>query len=405
MRQSEGAARLTEASAVKPSGRRLGRALRRRRRLRAGVAQLIYVLAGIVLAVLLPHTSVGFTVAGPQATEMLAALGGGLLAVIGIAFSLLFLVVQFGPTTFGHRLNLFQGSRFVWNVFGFFTGTILFAFTAVFSIGDAAQTSGLVPVVAIVLVLLSIVLFRLLMTHALAAIRLPSILAQVSEQGQGVIQGVYPDAFGTATGDGRVEAPGGPFSEVRWPGRPAVLQMIEVASLVSRVTALKGAVVFQVAVGDVLQERAVVARVYGSDPDALVHAVLRALQTGQERTFDQDPGFAFRVLSDIGLRALSPAINDPFTAVQSIDAIEGLLRTLALRDLTVGDVGEGGELRVAFVLPTWEDYLALAMDELIEAAQAATVHQRLEMLLRDLVDLVPEERRPPLVARLDAGRF
>ena len=388
-----------------PPGRRLGRALRRRRRLRAGVAQLIYVLAGIALGVLLPHTTVRFTVAGPQATEMLAALGAGLLAVMGIAFSLLFLVVQFGPTTFGHRLNLFQGSRFVWNVFGFFTGTILFAFTAVFSVGDAARTSGLIPVVATILLLTAIALFRLLMTRALAAIRLPSILVQVSEQGQRVIQGVYPDELGAAPSGSRVAEPGALSQEVRWPGRAAVLQLIEVASLVNRVTVLNGAVVFQVAVGDVLQERAVVARVCGSDPAALARAVLASLQTGQERTFDQDPGFAFRVLCDIGLRALSPAINDPFTAVQSIDAIEGLLRTLAFRDLAVGDVAVGGELRVAFVLPTWEDYLGLAMDELIEAANAATVHRRLEKLLRDLIDLVPEERQPPLVARLRAERF
>ena len=336
---------------------------------------------------------------------MLAAFGAGLLALMGIAFSLLFLVVQFGPTTFGHRLNLFQGSRFVWNVFGFFTGTVLFAFTAVFSVGDAAQTSGLVPIVATVLLLIAIALFRLLMTRALGAIRLPSILVQVSEQGQRVIQGVYPDELGAAPRGGRVEEPGGPSREVRWPGRAAVLQMIEVASLVNRVTALDGAVVFQVAVGDVLQQRAVIARVYGRDPDALARAVLKSLQTGQERTFDQDPSFAFRVLCDIGLRALSPAINDPFTAVQSIDAIEGLLRTLAFRDLTVGDVVVAGELRVAFVLPTWDDYLALAMDELTEAANAATVHRRLEKLLRDLIDLVPEKRRPPLAARLGAGRF
>ena len=153
MRQSEGAARLTDAPAVQPPVRRLGRALRRRRRLRAGVAQLLYVLAGIALGILLPHTSVAFTVAGTQATQMLAALGAGLLALQGIAFSLLFLVVEFGPSTFGHRLNLFQGSRSVWNVFGFFTGAILFAFTAVFSVGDAAQTSGLVPVAATILLL------------------------------------------------------------------------------------------------------------------------------------------------------------------------------------------------------------------------------------------------------------
>ena len=107
---------------------------------------------------------------------MLAAFGAGLLALMGIAFSLLFLVVQFRPTTFGHRLNLFQGSRLVWNVFAFLTGTVLFAFTAVFSVGDAAKTSGLVPIVATSLLLTAIALFRLLMTRALAPISVPSIL-------------------------------------------------------------------------------------------------------------------------------------------------------------------------------------------------------------------------------------
>jgi uncharacterized membrane protein len=55
--------------------------------------------------------------------------------------------------------------------------------------------------------------------------------------------------------------------------------------------------------------------------------------TGQERTFGQDPLFAFRLLADIGLRALSPAVNDPATAVQVLDTIQSLLAPLATRDL------------------------------------------------------------------------
>jgi uncharacterized membrane protein len=79
----------------------------------------------------------------------------------------------------------------------------------------------------------------------------------------------------------------------------------------------------------------VVADLHGGE--ASDAAVLGALVTGQERTFYQDPLFAFRLLSDIGLRALSPAVNDPATAVQVLDTIQSLLLALANRDLDVAD--------------------------------------------------------------------
>jgi uncharacterized membrane protein len=69
-------------------------------------------------------------------------------------------------------------------------------------------------------------------------------------------------------------------------------------------------------------------------------AVLGGLVTGQERTFHQDLLFAFRLLVDIGMRALSSAVNDPATAVQALDTIEGLLRPLVLRDLDVAEIAD-----------------------------------------------------------------
>ena len=51
----------------------------------------------------------------------------------------------------------------------------------------------------------------------------------------------------------------------------------------------------------------------------------------RQRTIDQDPAFALRMLVDIAIRALSPAVNDPTTAVQSLDRIEGLLVELYRR--------------------------------------------------------------------------
>ena len=65
---------------------------------------------------------------------------------------------------------------------------------------------------------------------------------------------------------------------------------------------------------------------------------MKAIRTGAERTFEQDPALAFRVLVDIALRALSPAVNDPTTATQVLDNVESLLRALVGRDLDVGEV-------------------------------------------------------------------
>ena len=106
-------------------------------------------------------------------------------------------------------------------------------------------------------------------------------------------------------------------------------------------------------------------------------AVLRGLVTGPERTFDQDPLLAFRLLADIGMRALSSAINDPATAEQVLDTMESLLRALVARDLDVADVADdAGTVRVVLALPSWDDYLGIGLDDLIESADQSPMVPR-----------------------------
>jgi uncharacterized membrane protein len=128
---------------------------------------------------------------------------------------------------------------------------------------------------------------------------------------------------------------------------------------------------------------------------------VNALTVGEERTYEQDPLFAIRVLADIALRALSPAVNDPTTAVQALDAMDGLLRALATRELDIGRVtGRDGTLRVTLVLPTWEDYLAVALDEIIALREISpNVSRRILRLLDELEAITPVGRHPVLAAR------
>ena len=120
-------------------------------------------------------------------------------------------------------------------------------------------------------------------------------------------------------------------------------------------------------------------------------AVLAGLVTGPERTFHQDPLFAFRLLADIAMRALSPAVNDPATAAQVLDSIESLLQALVSRDLDVADVTDsGGTVRVVLALPSWDDYLRTALDDLIESAsRSPMVLLRAQTLLTSLLNAAP----------------
>jgi uncharacterized membrane protein len=86
--------------------------------------------------------------------------------------------------------------------------------------------------------------------------------------------------------------------------------------------------------GETIQDGQLVAIIRGGDGIS-DRDVIGALAVGTERTFEQDPALALRVFADIALRALSPAINDPTTAVQVLDGIDSLLRVLATRELDV----------------------------------------------------------------------
>jgi uncharacterized membrane protein len=95
-------------------------------------------------------------------------------------------------------------------------------------------------------------------------------------------------------------------------------------------------------------------------------------------------------LVDIGIRALSPAIDDPTTAVQALDQIEDLLRRLGGRQLDRGQAFDTlGMLRLTFPVPTWEGYLALSFDEIRQyGATSVQVVRRLRAARVGLADTI-----------------
>ena len=379
-----------------PAAGRPGRFDRPHRRLRAGLVQLLFAVAGLGLGLLLPRITAAPTVASSRVTETLIGVGFGVLGLVSIIFSLLFLVVQWAFSSLSPRLNLFRDDPIVWRTFGLAVGVFVFSVTAALVIGNDPEVSVIVPAAEVIAVLAAVALIRALQVKAFTSIQLAPTLSAIAARGRGILDDLYPQP---GPSDRDRAAPLPPLRRaVTWPRRQAILQQLDVRRLAG--AAGSAVIVLRAQIGDTLQEGAVVAALHGGD--ASDAAVLAGLVTGQERTFGQDPLFAFRLLADIGLRALSPAVNDPATAVQVLDTMQSLLAPLASRDLDVAEIADdAGAVKVVLALPSWDDYLRTALDDLIESGSGSPmVLLRARALLADLLAAAPPQRRSSITWRL-----
>jgi uncharacterized membrane protein len=341
--------------------------------------------------------------AGNRLVEPLFTLGIGVIGVVSLVYSLLFGVVQWSASSFTPRLRLFRGDPLVWRTFAFAIGVFVYCATAALASANQSRVSVVVPGTAIVGVLATVAFIRQLQVRAFLSLQLAHVLEAVSTEGRAVIDDVYPartsDQGTVPAGHTALSAP--LHQTVVWSGRSGVVQQLDLLPLIDAAARVDAVVAFRVGVGDTVHEGTPLADVHGGDLSDNV--VERTVVPGSERSFDQDPMLALRLLADIALRALSPAINDPASAVDAIDAIDGLLRALTTRDIDVRDISDAtGQLRIRLQLPAWDDYTRTAIADLIPpAAPFAMVVERLRQLIENLIDSAPPSAQPDLV-RLQA---
>jgi len=182
---------------------------------------------------------------------------------------------------------------------------------------------------------------------------------------------------------------------------PRTITHLDIDALVRLASASDAVIVLECAVGDSLVEDTVLLRVFGGDTPIREAALRRGVGLAKERTFEQDPKYPLRLLVDIAIKALSPAINDPTTAVQALDQIEDLLRRLGRHVLDSGCVGDaGGTVRLVFPTPTWDDYLGLAFDEIRQfGGGSVQVMRRLRSALVGVAESATDPGRREAVQR------
>ena len=186
-------------------------------------------------------------------------------------------------------------------------------------------------------------------------------------------------------------------------GSSGVVLAVRVEQLVLLARDVDGLIEVIPQVGDFLAADEPLFHLYGG-ASGIKDADLRAtVALGVERTMEQDPSFAFRILVDIAIKALSAAINDPTTAVLAIDQLHRLLRRVGLQDLRSERLKDPqGNARVIFHTPNWEDYVHLACTEIRHCGVGSIqIPRRMRAMLENLIQTLPPHRHAELIQQLE----
>ena len=375
---------------------------------------LLYAAGAVALGMALPRYEAAFFPdlaapigAGP-AIALLSAIASGMLPLTGLVFSLAFVMVQFSATAYSPRLvTWFAGSAVMSHSLGIFTATFIYSLAALAWV-DRGGT-GKVPLLtvwfALVLLLVSVVVFVLLV-EKLGMLQISRVLAYAGDRGRGSSSGTTPRLAQARrkSRSGR-QAPGG-VAGCRAPRRACGHPGHRRAGLV----ALAG------------REGAVVG--WRGPRRHLVDGMRSSAFTAAG---GPSPSGDCGGWSDSGRRHVraGPQVRDPHPRRhRDQGAIAGHQRP---HDRGAGPrpggrppapprpggpeagrVHDGrGSLRLVFPVPSWEDFLVLAFDEIRYCgANSIQVMRRMRALLKDLKRQVPAERRPALeryLKRVDSG--
>jgi len=373
----------------------------------------IYLTGVLVLAFAVPQVErrgdlLSLDVAATTGVTLLSSIAGGMIAFSGLVVSIAVLVVQFSAGQYSPRLVArFRRDPILKHSLGIFVAPAVYSLITLRNIGQdgGAVAPSLTIGVAFLLLGAAIFSFFVLIGRLLDLLRPRRLVAHLVSQGAHAATEVYPFRYGEAPA---APKPGGEEvgrpTVLRYHGSPAVLVALDRGRLVRAATSADVVIELTVGVGAYLPREAPIFRIHRQAESGEIDELelQRSLMVGDGRTITQDPGFAIRVMVDVAARALSPAVNDPTTAVEVLDGLETVLLGLSWRDLRRGRIADGtGRLRLTFPNPAWEELLDLSVTEIRRfGAGSPQVTRRMRALLGDLLEHTPDERDAAVLAQL-----
>jgi uncharacterized membrane protein len=310
---------------------------------------------------------------------VLSTIAGSLITVVSIAYSVTFIAMQQAATQYSPRvLRSFTRDRGNQIVLGTYLGTFTYALLVLRQIRDSTdQRPGFLPAlsitVGIVLALTSLGMLIYFIHHTSQSLQPTYLVARLRDDVAAAIEHHFPRSFGE-----RVDANEAESIEERLTGRPLVVRArsegyfrrLDGDAIVEATVDRANVVEITRRVGEYVTCGSPLARIW-ADRDvgrACVEAVEGAFTLDRSRSIEQDPLFGVQQIADIGVKALSPAVNDPTTAIESLDHLHSVLVRVLDRGLP-GAVRRVRGTLYRLVVPTFEDYVSECLGRTARAAK------------------------------------
>lgn len=344
-----------------------------------------------------------FFSAGPEGTrDMLTTIASSMLTVASVAFSFTIVVFSFASSQYASRtLHNFMDDNTNQTVLGTLLGSFVYCLLILRTV-RLESGNEFVPViaasVALVLAIIDLGLFILFIHHVSESIQAYHIIHRIGQSTSTSIDTFFPRQLGSSIGISRQDAETMLTDidgiEVRAKGN-GYLQAIDTEYMLELARRHNLLIIQRKGVGYFVTGDEILAIVGPSDKanESIKKEIRECFLLGKHRSILQDPEYGILLLSDIMIKALSPAINDPNTAVMGLNEINKVLRQLARKEFPRHVLSDKeGNPRLLVEWPSFEQLTAQAFDQVRRYGMAdATIPVKILEVITEIGDVVQLE--------------
>ncbi|HSC87841.1 MAG TPA: DUF2254 domain-containing protein [Polyangiaceae bacterium] len=345
------------------------------------------------------------------ARGMLSAIATSMATVAGVVFSITVVALSLAASQYSPRvLRNFMSDRATQAVLGAFVSIFTYCLVVLRTVrgpDEGAFVPSLAVLGGMAMAFVGVFLLIFFVHHVASTIQVSSILERIAGETLSAITRLFPDTLGAPAVepalepavDSRAHA-----EEIAVVVAPSTGYLVSVDGEALLGCAERRSIVVELvpAVGDFIVAALPLVRVKPAArlDDATRNALRACFVIDRQRTVAQDVPFGFQQIVDIGMKALSPGVNDPTTAVACIDHLGALLVAMADRRVPAASRATGGVLRVVARGPDFDSMLSLAFDAIGEhAADHVEVHERLVATIGRIAGATVDGARRTALAR------
>ena len=337
-----------------------------------------------------------------DARTLLSTIATALLTFTGVVFTITLVALQMASSQYSPRvMRTFVRKPVTKLALSTFIATFVYALTLlsrVGTVGGAHKVPQGAVGLAYLLVMASIIVFVFFVHSTVRSMRVSYVIEAVFRETLPSARNMFAEA--SAYRDAEEPASLPVTGMITFDHADAALDGIDAHHLVQLAAEHDCVLRMTVPVGTFVPRGSDLMEVLGgtSPPPA---EILGTVHSSAVRTLYQDPSYGVRQIVDIAIRALSPAVNDPTTAVQALDRLHGVLRAVARRPDPSGRyVDAEGAVRLIVPQPGWDRLVELAFTEpALFGSGSPQVSRKLTAIFDDLEACVPPERFAALEAQ------